>query len=32
LRNAGFEEYREWELGLVAQLEREGHTGIVLIH
>ncbi|MET3431165.1 rhodanese-related sulfurtransferase/predicted metal-dependent enzyme (double-stranded beta helix superfamily) [Herbaspirillum seropedicae] len=31
LRNAGFEEYLEWELGLVAQLEREGHTGIALI-
>ncbi|MBO9535574.1 rhodanese-like domain-containing protein [Herbaspirillum sp.] len=31
LRNAGFVEYLEWELGLVAQLEREGHTGIALI-
>ncbi len=31
LRNAGFEEYLNWELGLVAQLEREGHTGFNLI-
>ncbi|MCP1572473.1 rhodanese-related sulfurtransferase/predicted metal-dependent enzyme (double-stranded beta helix superfamily) [Herbaspirillum rubrisubalbicans] len=31
LRNAGFVDYLEWELGLVAQLEREGHTGISLI-
>jgi hypothetical protein len=31
LRNAGFVDYLEWELGLVAQLEREGHTGIRLI-
>ncbi len=31
LRNAGFVDYLEWELGLVAQLEREGHTGITLI-
>lgn len=31
LRNAGFVDYLNWELGLVAQLEREGHTGIALI-
>ncbi|EER62295.1 Rhodanese domain protein [Acidovorax delafieldii 2AN] len=31
LRNAGFQEYLDWELGLVAQLEREGHTGIRLL-
>ena len=31
MRNAGFVDYLEWELGLVAQLEREGHTGIRLI-
>jgi rhodanese-related sulfurtransferase/predicted metal-dependent enzyme (double-stranded beta helix superfamily) len=31
LRNAGFVDYLDWELGLVAQLEREGHTGITLI-
>lgn len=31
LRNAGFTDYLDWELGLVAQLEREGHTGIQLI-
>lgn len=31
LRDAGFNDYLDWELGLVAQLEREGHTGIRLI-
>ncbi|MBY4596226.1 sulfurtransferase [bacterium BD-1] len=31
LRNAGFVDYLNWELGLVAQLEREGQTGIALI-
>lgn len=31
LRNAGFNAYLEWELGLVAQLERAGETGIALI-
>lgn len=30
-RNAGFREYLDWELGLVAQLEREGSVGIRLI-
>ena len=29
-RNAGFQQYLDWELGLVAQLEREGNTGIRL--
>ncbi|WCM93378.1 rhodanese-like domain-containing protein [Acidovorax sp. NCPPB 2350] len=32
LRDAGFREYLDWELGLVAQLEREGATGIRLLH
>ncbi|MEB5964631.1 rhodanese-like domain-containing protein [Comamonas testosteroni] len=32
LRNAGFTDYLDWELGLVAQLEREGHTGIQLVN
>lgn len=31
LRNAGFQAYLDWELGLVAQLEREGFTGIRLL-
>ncbi|MDA8455812.1 rhodanese-like domain-containing protein [Acidovorax sp. GBBC 3334] len=31
LRDAGFQEYLDWELGLVAQLEREGATGIRLL-
>ncbi|WP_026433209.1 rhodanese-like domain-containing protein [Paracidovorax oryzae] len=31
LRDAGFREYLDWELGLVAQLEREGQTGIRLV-
>ncbi|WP_053843560.1 rhodanese-like domain-containing protein [Paracidovorax avenae] len=31
LRDAGFREYLDWELGLVAQLEREGQTGIRLL-
>ena len=31
LRNAGFQAYLDWELGLVAQLEREGWTGIRLL-
>lgn len=31
LRNAGFRAYLDWELGLVAQLEREGQTGIRLV-
>ncbi|MPM40277.1 Thiosulfate sulfurtransferase GlpE [bioreactor metagenome] len=31
LRDAGFVDYLDWELGLVGQLEREGHTGIRLI-
>lgn len=31
LRDAGFNDYLNWELGLVAQLGREGHTGIQLI-
>lgn len=30
-RNAGFNHYLNWELGLVAQLEREGATGIRLL-
>ncbi|AVS88879.1 sulfurtransferase, partial [Paracidovorax avenae] len=30
-RDAGFREYLDWELGLVAQLEREGQTGIRLL-
>lgn len=30
-RDAGFREYLAWELGLVAQLEREGQTGIRLL-
>lgn len=30
-RNSGFREYLDWELGLVAQLEREGNVGIRLI-
>ncbi|MDR6213775.1 rhodanese-like domain-containing protein [Paracidovorax wautersii] len=31
LRDAGFHDYLDWELGLVAQLEREGTTGIRLL-
>ncbi|MDR0225519.1 MAG: sulfurtransferase [Burkholderiaceae bacterium] len=31
LRDAGFQAYLDWELGLVAQLEREGFTGIRLL-
>lgn len=31
LRDAGFHAYLDWELGLVAQLEREGTTGIRLL-
>ncbi|WP_159915108.1 rhodanese-like domain-containing protein [Pantoea sp. 18069] len=31
LRNAGFQQYLDWELGLVAQLAREGTTGIRLL-
>jgi rhodanese-related sulfurtransferase len=31
LRDAGFQHYLDWELGLVAQLEREGTTGIRLL-
>ncbi|GAA6118546.1 rhodanese-like domain-containing protein [Acidovorax sp. FG27] len=31
LRDAGFQAYLDWELGLVAQLEREGATGIRLL-
>lgn len=31
LRAAGFRAYLDWELGLVAQLEREGQTGIRLL-
>lgn len=30
-RNAGFQEYLDWEVGLVAQLGREGDIGIRLI-
>ena len=30
-RDAGFVDYLDWELGLVGQLEKEGHTGIRLI-
>ncbi|HEY0200493.1 MAG TPA: rhodanese-like domain-containing protein, partial [Burkholderiaceae bacterium] len=30
-RDAGFRQYLDWELGLVAQLEREGGAGIRLI-
>ncbi|MFT4267966.1 MAG: rhodanese-like domain-containing protein [Xenophilus sp.] len=30
-RDAGFRQYLDWELGLVAQLEREGTTGIRLL-
>ncbi len=30
-RDAGFRAYLSWELGLVAQLEREGETGIQLL-
>ena len=30
-RNAGFHQYLGWELGLVEQLAREGHTGIHLL-
>jgi len=30
-RNAGFKQYLDWELGLVAQLEREGDVGIRLL-
>ena len=31
LRDAGFRAYLDWELGLVAQLKREGQTGIRLL-
>ncbi|MFY9509997.1 MAG: rhodanese-like domain-containing protein, partial [Rubrivivax sp.] len=31
LRNAGFQAYLDWEIGLVAQLQREGDIGIRLI-
>jgi hypothetical protein len=31
LRDAGFQAYLDWELGLVEQLGREGHTGIRLL-
>lgn len=31
LRDAGFQQYLDWELGLVAQLEREGATGMRLL-
>ncbi len=31
LRDAGFQQYLDWELGLVAQLEREGATGMQLV-
>jgi len=31
LRDAGFQQYLDWELGLVEQLEREGVTGIRLV-
>lgn len=31
LRDAGLRAYLDWELGLVAQLEREGQTGIRLV-
>ena len=30
-RDAGFRDYLDWELGLVAQLEREGFTGFRLV-
>ncbi|QIL72213.1 sulfurtransferase [Diaphorobacter sp. HDW4B] len=30
-RDAGFVDYLDWELGLVGQLQKEGHTGIGLI-
>jgi hypothetical protein len=30
-RDQGFREYLDWELGLVAQLERDGSAGIRLI-
>ncbi|QRF62141.1 rhodanese-like domain-containing protein [Variovorax paradoxus] len=30
-RNAGFQQYLDWEIGLVAQLEREGDVGIRLV-
>ncbi|AGW95327.1 sulfurtransferase [Ralstonia pickettii DTP0602] len=30
-RNAGFQAYLDWEVGLVAQLEREGDIGIRLV-
>lgn len=30
-RDAGFKEYLDWEIGLVAQLEREGDVGIRLV-
>ncbi len=30
-RDAGFRDYLDWELGLVAQLEREGDVGIRLV-
>jgi len=30
-RDAGFRAYLSWELGLVAQLEREGNVGIRLL-
>jgi rhodanese-related sulfurtransferase/predicted metal-dependent enzyme (double-stranded beta helix superfamily) len=31
VRNAGFRAYLDWEIGLVAQLEREGDIGIRLV-
>ena len=31
LRDAGFRQYLDWEIGLVAQLEREGDVGIRLV-
>ena len=30
-RDAGFQQYLDWEIGLVAQLEREGDVGIRLV-
>jgi len=30
-RDAGFREYLDWEVGLVAQLEREGDVGFRLV-
>ncbi|APW39849.1 sulfurtransferase [Rhodoferax koreense] len=31
LRDAGFKQYLDWEIGLVAQLQREGDVGIRLV-